>query len=470
MSVSNFLRNDVGLPSDIIWTDVTGIKFDPRQVPTFTAFARGVCIFGANFGDEGKGKEVDSKAMEYKRLGYKVLSARGQGSGNAGHTVKVDGKSYDFHYLTSAGLLADLMLLGPGMLIDPIRVLKEMEKLPEKQRETVVVAERATISTNFERYVDAWGDAKLRDADCEAIGTTGSGVGPGVAFRGFRYHVTFADALMCKSIEELRTKFLRKPVIPEELYKKAEEIYSDAYLQELWDAIHNLNIVDSVEVIQKCRAEGNWAVILEVSQAVGLDPLFGNGGHMVTSTPTIPPGAIAGSGLTSYDFPDGSIAMAKAYTSKVGGGCFITKFTPEEAAIENMIRKMTGGEKGVTTGRPRGLGWHDGPLTRHTVKLTNGEVVVNCMDVIAALNQVTDHVKICFAYQNIHTGEVTYNWPYNLYDYKPLYVTLPIKGKSPEQVVREYILLFEAVIGKKIYKYGVGPGRGQYHLREDAFK
>ena len=134
MSVSNFPRNDVGLPSDIIWTDVTGVKFNPRQVPTFTAFARGVCIFGANFGDEGKGKEVDSKAMEYKRLGYKVLSARGQGSGNAGHTVKVDGKSYDFHYLTSAGLLADLMLLGPGMLIDPIRVLKEMEKLPEKQK------------------------------------------------------------------------------------------------------------------------------------------------------------------------------------------------------------------------------------------------------------------------------------------------------------------------------------------------
>lgn len=471
MSVSNFLRNDVGLPPDIIWTDVvTGVHFDPRLVPNFTPFPRGVCIFGANFGDEGKGKEVDSKALEYKNQGYNVLNIGAQGGGNSGHGVNSKGKSYAFHYLPSGGFFADCILLGPGKLVDPIRLLQEMEKIPTEQQKKVLVAERAAISTAFECYVDAWGDAKLRDADCEAIGTTGSGVGPGVAFRGFRHHVTFADALQCESIEELRTKFLRKPVIPDELRKKAEEIYTDTYLQEIWNAICKLNIVNSVEVIQNCREDGNWAVILEVSQAVGLDPLFGNGGHMTTSTPTVPPGAIAGSGLTIYDFSDETIAIAKAYTSKVGGGCFITKFTPAEAKIEEKIREMTGGEKGVTTGRLRGLGWHDGPLTRYTLQLTNGKVVVNCMDVIAALNQVTDHVKICFAYQNIHTGEVTYNWPYNLYDYKPLYVTLPIKGKSPKQVIREYILLLEAVIGKKIYKYGVGPERGQYYLREEAFK
>ena len=71
-----------------------------------------MAVFGGFFGDEGKGKEVDISAEKYKKQGLKLLSIRGQGSGNAGHTVHANGKKYDFHYLTSAGLSADIMLFG----------------------------------------------------------------------------------------------------------------------------------------------------------------------------------------------------------------------------------------------------------------------------------------------------------------------------------------------------------------------
>lgn len=482
MSIANDkIRNIRDILPNIIWEDSsTGIKFDPNKVSRFVPFEHGAAVFGAEFGDEGKGKKIDALAKEYKDKGLNILSVRGQGSGNAGHTVMVDDVKYDFHYLTSAGLSADKMLLGAGMLIDPIRVLKEMEKLPIQKRNIVMVAERATIVTNLERIFDGWCEAQHTDTKSK-IGTTGSGVGPGAGIRGFRFHVTFADALKCKSADELREKFLNNPIIPVEVKeatkpipenaskKLTQKVFSTEYVEEIWEAINKLNVVDSIEVIQSCREEGDWAVLLEVSQAVGLDPLFGNGGHFVTSTPCTDVGGIVGSGLTIYDFPDGTTMMCKAYTSKVGGGPFIVKFNDDEMHIDNFIDDMVC-EHGVTTGRKRDLGWFDGPLVRHAIALTGAKVSVNCMDVIAELPAVTDYVKVCYAYRNKETGKIIYRWPYTLSDYEPMYVTLPIKGKSKDKIIMEYITLIETVIGKKITEYGIGPRREDYRLREEAFK
>ena len=471
------IAKDKNPRNNIIWEDPsTGVRFDPSQVHPFVSFEHGAAVFGGEFGDEGKGKKVDSLAEEYKKKGLKILSVRGQGSGNAGHTVLVDDVKYDFHYLTSAGLSADTMLLGAGMLIDPIRVLKEMEKLPFEKRQIVMVAERATIVTNLERVFDAWCEAQHKD-EKKKVGTTGSGVGPGAGIRGFRFNVTFADALKCKSANDLRQKFLSNPIIPIEVKeatqnnidkKLTEQVFSESYVKEIWEAINKLNIVNSVEVIQRCRIEGNWAVLLEVSQAVGLDPLFGNGGHFVTSTPCTDVGGIVGSGLTIHDFPDGTTMMCKAYTSKVGGGPFIVKFKADEEHIARFIDDMVG-EHGVTTGRKRDLGWFDGPLVRYSIALTGAKVSVNCLDVIARLSEVTDSIKVCYAYRNKETGEVTYSWPYTLSDYEPLYASMQLEG-SREEIIRDYIILIENVIGKKISEYGIGPKREDYRDRNEAFK
>lgn len=453
------------LPNDVCIADFgTGIRFDPEKIQQFVPFEAGKAIFGGFFGDEGKGKEVDITAQSYKEKGLKILSIRGQGSGNAGHTVVVDGKKYDFHYLTSAGLLADIMLLGPGMLIDPIRVLKEAEKLPEEQRKIIQVAGRATIVTNLDRKMDKWVEYQRSNRGQATIGTTGSGVGPGYGNQGYRVHVTFADAKRCNTPGELKAEILKNPLYPQTV----REEMTDEYAKELFDAINNINVVDSESVIAKCRAEGNWAVLLEVSQAVCLDRHFGNGGHFVTSSSCTDIGGAVGAGLTMHDFPDGSTMVLKAYGSKVGGGPYITKFSKEEMNIDKFIDDMVG-EHGVTTGRKRGLGWFDGPAVRHSIALTGADICINCMDVIAELSKVTPCVKVCFAYQNIYTGEVTYDWPYFLSDYKPLYITMTIAGKSKSQIIRDYILLIESVIGKKITGYGVGPSREGYRVREDAF-
>lgn len=449
---------------NVVWKDKSGIGFEPDKVKRFKPFSHGSAVFGGHFGDEGKGKKVDELAEKYKQQGLKVLSIRGQGSGNAGHTVVVDGMKYDFHYLTSAGLSADIMLLGPGMLIDPIRVIKESEKLPEAQRKIIMIAERATIVTDLERAMDSWCENQRTASGQKAIGTTKSGVGPGAGNRGYRVHMTFADALQCKDASEYREKTLKNPLFP----RKVRKVFTEKYAQEVWDSIQKLNIVDSNVVIANCREEENWAVLLEVSQAIGLDPLFGNGGHFTTSTPCTDIGGAMGAGLTMQDFPDGTTMMLKAYSSKVGGGPFITKFQGSEVHVATYIDFKVG-EHGVTTGRKRDLGWFDGPAIRNAIALTGGNICVNCMDVIADLKEVTSTIKVCFAYQNIVTGEVTYDLPYDLSQYKPLYISMNISNLDKDEIIRQYILLIETVVGKKISGYGVGPSREDYREREEAF-
>ena len=243
-----------------------------------------------------------------------------------------------------------------------------------------------------------------------------------------------------------------------------KNLMTDKYAKELWEAIKKINIVSSEAVIENCRQEGKWACLLEVSQAVCLDPLFGNGGHFTTSTPCTNIGGAVGAGLTLRDFPDGSIMVLKAYGSKVGGGPFITKFSEEEKMIGDFIYDMVG-ERGVTTGRKRELGWFDGPAVRHSISITGAEkICINCMDVVAELSKVTDKIKICFAYKNIETGEITYDWPYNLSEWEPLYEEMTLE-KKPKKNVKNYIKLIEKVIGQKIYGYGVGPSRNDFRKR-----
>lgn len=452
--------------SEIIFMDEEEqVTFDKKRISRFQPFEHGTVIFGGYFGDEGKGKEVDATAEKYKKMGLKIFSARGQGSGNAGHTVVVDGKKYDFHYLTSAGLVADIMLLGPGMLIDPIRILEEAQKLPEEKQKIIMIAERATIVSDLERTMDIWCENQRKKSAQMPIGTTKSGVGPGSGNRGYRFHVTFADAKECKNYMELRDLMLKNPLLSNEV----KEILTVEYAQKLWEAIEKLNIVDSEAIIAKCRKERNWAILLELFQAVCLDPLFGNGGHYTTSTPCIDLGGILGVGLTRKDFPDGSTMVLKAYGSKVGGGPYITKFTPEEQAIDDFIDQEVG-ERGVTTGRKRDLGWFDGPAVRHSIELTGPDrICLNCLDVIANLKKVTDKVKVCFAYKNKYTGEVTYGWPYHLQHWKPLYITMTIADRPAIEIVRDYISLIEIVIGAEITKCGIGPSREDYLEKEDIF-
>jgi adenylosuccinate synthase len=83
-----------------------------------------VCVFGAQWGDEGKGKIIDSMARDAD------VVVRYQGGANAGHTVVAGGKKYVLH-LVPSGILhpSKLNVIGSGVAVDPLALWKEISEL-----------------------------------------------------------------------------------------------------------------------------------------------------------------------------------------------------------------------------------------------------------------------------------------------------------------------------------------------------
>ena len=452
-------------------------------------YPRGCAIVGSHFGDEGKGKFDDLLIRGYKEDGFKVINIRGQGGGNAGHTV-VDastGIKYDFHYLPSGGLISDIILLGAGMLLDPIRILKEAEKLPEEQRSRILVDGRATFCTLVERKLDGYYESCKESSGSEKIGSTGSGVGPAVSLRALRVHIQFFRANACKSAEELKLLYDAIPDIPAYIWDDIANEYGSvlAYMDQLLEAVHKLRIVESMPIIQRTRDLG-WACVLEVSQAFCLDSIFGNEGQFVTSTHTTCVGAMADAGLTPADFSDGTILVAKAYASKVGGGPFVTGFTHKQdldsddesvrknAIIERFLADYIyekNGEKGVTTGRLRNLGWFDCVAVKAAIQRNGSRyLAINCMDTMGKIPG--GEIKLCTAYRNKFTGEKTTFWPYMQSQYEPCYETLclrwgdGLRRNSSEQFVPtdlwKYIAHIERFTGGVVKYIGTGPSNEDF--------
>lgn len=441
-------------------------------------YEKGVAVVGAHFGDCGKGKFDDLIIRQYKKEGYKVINIRGQGGGNAGHTVvdAVTGRKYDFHYLPSGGLVSDIILLGAGMLLDPIRILKEAEKLPKNQRERILIDGRATFCTLLERKMDGYYESCKEKCGTAKIGSTGSGVGPAVSFRALRSHIQFFKAKACKNPDELKALFDKIPDIPEYIWEEIAKEYGSVqgYVNEIYEAIQNLNIVESMPIIQYTRDHG-WACVLEVSQAFCLDNLFGNEGNFVTSTHTTVVGALADAGLTPADLTDGTVIVCKAYASKVGGGPFVTEFTyhlddepiaEKDAMQERLVADYIyehNGEKGVTTGRLRKLGWIDCVAIKAAIQRNGSRnLAVNCMDTIGMIPG--GEAKICIAYRNKITGETTTFWPDMQSDYEPVYEKIPtnwdIKHQNLESMIPDdawrFLAHIEHYSGAQIKFIGTG--------------
>jgi len=131
-----------------------------------------VCGF---FGDTGKGKIISYLALKDKLS----IAARAGVGPNAGHTVIYDGKTYKMRMLPSAFIYERCrLLIGPGVLVDPQVLLKEVD-LTRSEDRVGVDPQCAIIEP---RHIEA--DSKGHLAD--QIKTTGTGTGPCNAERSLR--------------------------------------------------------------------------------------------------------------------------------------------------------------------------------------------------------------------------------------------------------------------------------------------
>ena len=78
-------------------------------------------ILGLQWGDEGKGKAIDSLADQYD------VVARYQGGHNAGHTLVINGEKTVLHLIPSGAMREGVeCLIGNGVVLSPEQLIKEV--------------------------------------------------------------------------------------------------------------------------------------------------------------------------------------------------------------------------------------------------------------------------------------------------------------------------------------------------------
>ena len=417
-------------------------------------------ITGAQFGDEGKGKIVDMMAADYD------IVARFQGGDNAGHTVVAEGKTYKLHLIPSGVLFDARLLIGPGTVMNPEILMKEIAMLAENGVEVTPhklgIDAKTSIIMPYHIALDTLRESKR----AVKIGTTNRGIGFAYIDKVGRDEIQMADIADIKRFEK------RLAEIATQKENAIKEMGGDpkivrSGIDEYIDIGRKLKpfITDVSREINIALKDGK-KVLAEGAQGTHLDIIHGTQ-KFVTSSSTVAGSACAGLGVGPTKV-DNVIGVIKAYITRVGEGPLPTEQKNEVG--EHLLQN--GGEFGTTTGRPRRCGWFDLPLAKKSIDL-NGYtgLALTKLDVLGGL----DVLKVCTGYE---LDGSTIEYPPELSDdlarCKPVYIEIPgweedisgveVIGGLPDNA-REYIELLEQLMKVKLEYISVGPGRKQTFMK-----
>jgi len=414
-------------------------------------------IVGAQWGDEGKGKVTDMLAQRAD------LVARYNGGDNAGHTVVYKGQTFRLHHIPSGILYPNVTcILGNGMVVNPKRLCEELDELASKGVDVspsrLKVSGRAHLVLPIHIALDRAEEAARGRG---AIGTTYRGIGPAYSDKFARRGIRVADLLEEDFPERVR-KALERGNRLLELYG-FEPIDVASAVQEQVECARRLApyVEDTAWLINKALSEGK-EILCEGAQGTFLDIDHGTYPYVTSSYP-IAGGALVGLGI-GPKWIERVIGVAKAYTTRVGGGPFPTELTDE---IGERLAEV-GREYGTTTGRRRRTGWLDMVALRYAI-MVNGitELAITKLDVLTGI----DPVKVCVAYRI--NGEETERFPLStevLSRCEPVYIEVPgwqedisgarSLGELPAPA-QNYIRLIEELAQVPVRIISVGPEREQ---------
>ena len=278
-----------------------------------------VCGF---FGDTGKGKVISYLALKDKL----DITARAGVGPNAGHTVLLGGKKYGLRMLPSAFMYKKCrLLIGPGVLVNPEILEREIEQTESKGR-VGVDPQCAIIET---RHIEADKIGHL----AKDIKTTGTGTGPCNAERALR------KVKLAREVAELK-----------------------GYLTDV-----PLEVNKAIDDAKKVLIEGTQGTYLSLYH--GTYPYC-------TSKDVTASAACSDVGVGPTKIDD-VIIVFKAFTTRVGAGPLPNEISVKEA------QKRGWAEYGTVTGRPRRAAPFSYELAKRAVMLNGAtQAAVTKIDVL----------------------------------------------------------------------------------------
>jgi len=417
-----------------------------------------ICIVGAQWGDEGKGKVVDLLAENA------AVVARFQGGNNAGHTIVRGDEVFKFHLIPSGILYPGATcVIGNGVVIDPSVLIGEIDGLKERGVDVgnLRVSANAHVIMPYHLMLDHAGEAKLGKLE---IGTTKRGIGPCYADKSARLGIRIQDLLDEKILKQKIMAALEPKKLMLRPFERDPALDLQAMTEQYLLYGHRLeqHIADTASLLHRAL-DDEQLVIFEGAQAALLDIDHGTYPFVTSSNP-VAGAACVGSGVGPRDITE-VWGVAKAYATRVGAGPFPTELNDD---LGDEIRRR-GGEFGTTTGRPRRTGWIDLVALRYASRI-NGmtSLVITKLDVLDGF----ETLKLCTGYRTAEGAEVD-AFPYHqtiLHHVTPIYTELPgwnmdITGmRTAEELpeaLRDYLRFIEEAVGVPVGLLGVGPARDQ---------
>jgi adenylosuccinate synthase len=414
-----------------------------------------IVLVGAQWGDEGKGKATD---LLGGRVDYVV---RYQGGNNAGHTVVIGDQKFALHLLPSGILTPSVVpVIGNGVVIDPAVMLQEMTALNERGVDTskLVISANAHLITPYHVTLDKVTERFLGKAK---IGTTGRGIGPTysdkIARIGIRVQDLFDPSILRQKVEGALA--IKNPILVKIYNRRAIE--AEQITEHLLEFAPLLApyIADTALLLNRAL-DDDKVVLLEGGQGTLLDVDHGTYPFVTSSNPTAG-GASTGSGIGPTRITR-VVGILKAYTTRVGSGPFPTELFDEDGEKLRTI----GGERGVTTGRPRRCGWFDAPIARFATRV-NGltDIFLTKLDVLTGWEQI----PVCVAYDvdgtrcdEIPMTQTDFHHAKPIYEYLPGWTEDISGAKTLADLpanARSYVQFLEDVSGTRISAIGVGQDR-----------
>jgi adenylosuccinate synthase len=417
-------------------------------------------VLGGQWGDEGKGKIVDRLAAGVDAV------VRCQGGANAGHTL-VEGDEKLALHLIPSGVRHEhcLLVLGAGMVVDPLALLEEIEALEAsgyavRQRLRVSVAAHVVLPSH--RLQD---QAQERRRGAGSVGTTGRGIGPTYADKAARTGIRLGTFLLPEAELRDRTREILRD--KQSTIEPAGALDLEATLARLVGLRAEIAplLCDTTELLHELDGDGR-NILLEGAQGTMLD--LDHGSYpFVTSSSCTTAGALAGCGLAPQRLRE-VVGVFKAYCTRVGNGPFPSEL--HDAVGEKM--REVGREFGTTTGRPRRCGWFDVVAARYAARL-NGftQIALTKLDVLDDFEEV----QVVVAYDL--DGETIHHLPADaetLARCTP--VTVGLQGwkraigscrdqASLPDAARRYLAFLEERTGVPIRLVSVGPERADAFAR-----
>jgi adenylosuccinate synthase len=412
-------------------------------------------IVGAQWGDEGKGKVVDTLAR------HADVVVRYNGGNNAGHTIQNQHGTFRLHLLPS-GIFhpAAQCVIGPGVVVNPEIFLAEVAGVERVGMPTIGrlwLSDRAHLIFPHHILIDELEEVARGG---QAHGTTKQGIWPVYGDKAGRIGIRVGDLFEERHLaEQLAHLADRKSALLRGVYRH-EPVETGQLLaaSQRWAERLRPYVVDTHPLIQEAL-RSDRVVLLEGQLGVMRDLDWGLY-PFVTSSTTLPGGACAGAGIPPYRVTR-VLGVAKAYTTAVGSGPMPTELTD---ALGDRIREV-GQEFGATTQRPRRCGWFDGVAARFAAEVAGfTHLAVMKIDVFDTF----ETIRVAVAYQL--DGRTVHTVPHTagMTRVEPVYEDLPGWRCSTHGArhltdlpveARVFLRRIEEIVGAPMALVGVGPNR-----------